>query len=206
MPRTTGAAPLREGVPDLYPSMKKFSAAFYLILLGLTVLVLGCLGLWLWLDNEIFLYVMIALFAVYLFHLIYSMVHADRREKREQTTEELLRAGLKGGDCVVYLTYFGGERHIRKPSLHKAEYLVELYPPSVDGERLKKHLWFGLSDQEENLLSGAKRYEAKIAYPALALIEGKTVYLPAGFYEAAKKQAAFSQFLNKNTIVLYGEN
>ena len=76
----------------------------------------------------------------------------------------------------------------------------------MDGERLKKHLWFGLSDKEEKLLSAAKRYEAKIAYPALSLIEGKTVYLPAGFFEAAKEQEAFSALLNKNTIVLYGEN
>ena len=93
MPRTTGAAPLREGVPDLYPSMKKFSAAFYLILLGLTVLVLGCLGLWLWLGNEIFLYVMIALFAVYLADIAVSVRSAirmgSRLEKLRAVQEEL---------------------------------------------------------------------------------------------------------------------
>ena len=186
--------------------MKKFGTAFYIILLVLTVLVLGCLGLWLWLKNEVFLYIMIALFAVYVFHMIFGMVRGYKREKREQTTEDLLRAELKGGSCVVYLTYFGGERHVKKPSPHKTEYLAEIYAPSVDGERLKKHLWFGLSDKEEKLLSAAKRYEAKIAYPALSLIEGKTVYLPAGFFEAAKEQEAFSALLNKNTIVLYGEN
>ena len=42
--------------------MKKFGTAFYIILLVLTVLVLGCLGLWLWLKSEVFLYIMIALF------------------------------------------------------------------------------------------------------------------------------------------------
>ena len=106
----------------------------------------------------------------------------------------------------MYLAYFGGERHLKAPSPRKKEYLVEVYLPSVDGERLKRHLWFGLSKQEELSLSAARRYETKLAYPALSLIDGRTVYLPAGFYEAAKEQAAFSQFLSKNTIVLYGEN
>ena len=64
---------------------------------------------------------------------------------------------------------------------------------------------FGLSDREEKLLSAAKRYEAHIAYPALSLIEGKTVFLPAGFYEAARQQEAFAGLLHKNKIVLYGE-
>lgn len=185
--------------------MKKFGTAFYIILLVLTVLVLGCLGLWLWLKNEVFLYIMIALFAVYVFHMIFGMVRGDRREKRARSTEDLLRTELKGGDAVVYLTYFGGERHVRKPSPHKTEYLVELYAPAVDRELLKRHLWFGLSDREEKLLSAAKRYEARIAYPALSLIEGKTVFLPAGFYEAARQQEAFAGLLHKNKIVLYGE-
>ena len=186
--------------------MKKLGTAFYLILLALTLLVLGTLVLWFLKKNDVFLYLTIALFALYLFHLVFGMVRGYKREKREQKTEDLLRAELKGGSCVVYLTYFGGERHVKKPSPHKTEYLAEIYAPSVDGERLKKHLWFGLSDKEEKLLAAAKRYEAKIAYPALSLIEGKTVYLPAGFFEAAKEQEAFSALLNKNTIVLYGEN
>ena len=186
--------------------MKKLGTAFYLILLALTLLVLGTLVLWFLKKNDVFLYLTIALFALYLFHLVFGMVRGYKREKREQTTEDLLRAELKGGSCVVYLTYFGGERHVKKPSPHKTEYLAEIYAPSVDGERLKKHLWFGLSDKEEKLLAAAKRYEAKIAYPALSLIEVKTVYLPAGFFEAAKEQEAFSALLNKNTIVLYGEN
>ena len=186
--------------------MKKLGTAFYLILLALTLLVLGTLVLWFLKKNDVFLYLTIALFALYLFHLVFGMVRGYKLEKREQTTEDLLRAELKGGSCVVYLTYFGGERHVKKPSPHKTEYLAEIYAPSVDGERLKKHLWFGLSDKEEKLLAAAKRYEAKIAYPALSLIEGKTVYLPAGFFEAAKEQEAFSALLNKNTIVLYGEN
>ena len=185
--------------------MKKLGTAFYLILLALTLLVLGTLVLWFLKKNDVFLYLTIALFALYLFHLVFGMVRGDRREKRARSTEDLLRTELKSGDAVVYLTYFGGERHVRKPSPHKTEYLVELYAPAVDRELLKRHLWFGLSDREEKLLSAAKRYEAHIAYPALSLIEGKTVFLPAGFYEAARQQEAFAGLLHKNKIVLYGE-
>lgn len=96
--------------------MKKLGTAFYLILLALTLLVLGTLVLWFLKKNDVFLYLTIALFALYLFHLVFGMVRGYKREKREQTTEDLLRAELKGGSCVVYLTYFGGERHVKKPS------------------------------------------------------------------------------------------
>ena len=84
--------------------MKKLGTAFYLILLALTLLVLGTLVLWFLKKNDVFLYLTIALFALYLFHLVFGMVRGYKREKREQTTEDLLRAELKGGSCVVYLT------------------------------------------------------------------------------------------------------
>ncbi len=184
--------------------MKKFGAPFYIILFALTVLVLGMLGLWLWLKQDVFLYLMIALFVVYVIHMAYNMVHGRRQEKREQTTEDLLRAEFKR-ECVVYLTYFGGEKHVKKPSAHKREYLIEVYAPAVDKALLKRHLWFGLPEAEEKKLALMKRYETKIAYPALSLIEGKTVYLPAGFCEAAKSVPAFDGLLNKNDIVIYGE-
>ncbi len=184
--------------------MKRSRLFFTILIAVLTVLVLTALALWFVEEDILYLYLMLGLFGVYALCLAAVFLFYGR-QKRTQKTEELLRAGL-GKDGVVYLAYFGGERHLKAPSPRKKEYLVEVYLPSVDGERLKRHLWFGLSKQEELSLSAARRYETKLAYPALSLIEGRTVYLPAGFFEAAKEQAAFSQFLSKNTIVLYGEN
>ncbi len=196
MKRRTEPKPKRSGA----------SALFVTILLAFAIAVLTLLALWFVYQNASILYALIGVFGVYLVYLVIGLSLIGGRQKKAEKTEKLLKAALSEGPCLVYLAYFGGERHIKKPSPHRREYLIEIFEPQAKDESLKKHLWFGLSEREEHELAVFKRYEAKAAYPALALLEGQTVYVAAGFFDAAKDAPSFREFFNKNHIVIYGDN
>ena len=181
------------------------SVLYVIVLLVLAGAVITLLSLWFLYEEMVYLYAMLGVFGVYVVFLVVTFLLSDGLSKKERQKRELLKAAL-GGECLVYCAYFGGEGHVKRPSKRKKEYLVEVYETEADGEALKKHLWFGLPEQEERKLALYKRFEGKFAYSALALIEHKTVYLAAGFYEAAKDAPAFAEFLSSNQIVLYGDN
>ena len=188
------------------PKRSAASILFVIVLLAFAVAILALLTLWFIYKNTAFLYAMLGVFGVYIVCLVVGLSLMGKREKKAEKTEKLLKAALSEGPCLVYLAYFGGERHVKKPSQQKQEYLLEIYEPQAKDESLKKHLWFGLSEKEEHELTVFKRYETRAAYPTLSLLEGQTVYVAAGFFEAAKDSPAFREFFNKNHIVIYGDN
>lgn len=185
--------------------MKKLGAPFYIVLAALTAAVLGCLGLYVWLEDELWLYLMLGVFAVYLVHLIASLAWNSRSHKRAELDKSsfLLLAGNR--EAVVYLTYLGSERHIRRPSARRKDYLVEFYDGKVDVSLLKRHLWFGLSEEEEKTLNRSCLGGMRIPYPLLRELSGRTLLVQAGLYEAAKDSPLFSGLFGGNQVIIYGE-
>ena len=196
----------RRAGQDKQPAKKDAKSVLYVIvLLVLAGAVITLLSLWFLYEEMVYLYAMLGVFGVYVVFLVVTFLLSDGLSKKERQKRELLKAALER-ECLVYAAYFGGEGHVKRPARRKREYLLEVFETEADKEALKKHLWFGLPEQEERKLALYKRFEGKFAYSALALIEHKTVYLAAGFYEAAKDAPAFAEFLSSNQIVLYGDN
>ena len=186
--------------------MKKLGSWFYIVLATLTVGVLGALAVWLSTENDLFLYLMLGLFPVYVAFLVLSMVLNGKREKkRGEEKSAFLLLAREEAVKVVYVTYLGGERGVRKPSKRKKDYLVEFYTGAVDENLLKKHLWFGLSDADEQKLGRCRTGETYAPFPFLCEISGKTVLIQARFFEAAKDSPLFAKLFADNEIVLYGE-
>lgn len=186
--------------------MQKLGWKFYVPLLVLTLGVLGLLAAWLSTRNDALLYGMLGLFPVYLFHLIFGLAMNGRGQKRskELRSSFLLLAG-NGDVGTVYLTYLGGERRIKKPSLKKKDYLVEFYAAGVDRSLLKRHLWFGLSEEDERALLPFFIGGMEVPYPFLADLSGKTILAQAEFLRAAEEVPAFDEVMKQNEWIPYGE-
>lgn len=186
--------------------MKKLGAAFYLILAVLTVAELGTLFAWIYTKRDVLLYIALGVFPVYLFHLIFHLVRAGKREARKAELKSAFVSLLREQTAeIVYLTYLGGEKRLEKPSAGRKDYLVEFYTEKTDRELLKRHLWFDLSPERESELALTRLGGMKIPYPLLGEIAGKMLFVSAGFYQAAEHNPAFKDLLCGNTVVLYGE-
>lgn len=181
----------------------KLGVSFYIGLGALTVGVLASLALWLWLDETIYLIVMLVMFVLYLFHLIFGLARSGRAFQRAEEDRSAFLLHVRE-DVVVYLTYLGGERHVRRPPARKKDYLVEFYAPQVDLELLKRHLWFDLPPERERELSKSFIAEARIPRPLLNDIRGKTVLIQEGFCEVAETLPEYADFFAQNTVVRYG--
>lgn len=185
---------------------RKFGKLFYIVLLALSLVLLALLGVWAATGKDLFLYLLLGVVPFYFFNIIYHLVKTDKDYRKEDD--------LKSGLCVlardenarvVHLTYFGGERHIAKPSSKKREYLAEFYTEGVDIPLLKRHLWFDLPAEEEKLLHDRLIGDIEIPFPLLLELKGKTVLVPRAFYEAASASPAFYALFSENEIVLYGD-
>ncbi len=185
--------------------MKKLGAVFYIILAVLTVGVLGMLAAWLWTDRELFLYLMLALFPVYLFHLIFNLAMNGRRERREKERRSEFLA-LAGNAEKVYITYLGNERRVGRPSAHRKDYLIEFYAKEADAEALKRHLWYGLAEAEEERLRLFFLGGGKYPYPLLADLKHKQIFVQGPFYRAAEGSPLFHDILKSNEWILYGDD
>lgn len=184
----------------------RLGAPFYIILAVLTVAVLGLLAVWAWTKRNVFLYVALGIFPLYLIHLIYHLATAGKRAEREKERRSaFLTLARDPAARLVHLTYLGGERRIYKPSSSKKDYRVEFYTGGADEDALKRHLWFDLPEEEEARLKLFLVGSAEIAYPFLADISGKRVYAQAAFVELAKGNPYFVEFFKANEVASYGE-
>lgn len=187
-------------------TMRKLGAIFYIILLLLTAAVLVLLSLWIKTREPICLYLMLVAFAVYLFHLVYSLLRSGRNFKKSALLRSSYLSLLNSTETkIVYITYLGNERRVRKPSKSRKDYLVEFYCGGVDCEKLKRHLWYDLPQKDENELKRSLIGGMDIPYSLLSDISNKKVLLQARFFEAATGSPNFSDFLSSNEITLYGE-
>ena len=132
---------------------------------------------------------------------------------RTQTTEELLRAGArKGGSGVVYLAYFGGERHVKAPSPRiRRSTSSEIYAAlGGRGERLKRHPLVRAFGQSRKSSRSRRQGGTKpsLAYPRALPHRGEDRSIfPQDSLRPAKEQAAFSAApQQKHHRSLYGEN
>lgn len=185
--------------------MKHLGKFFYLVLAFLTVGVLGSLAAWAWTKDNLWLYLMLALFPVYLFHLLFNLIYGDKLAKRRETERSAFLTLIRE-NCIVYMTYLGSPARVKRPSKNKKDYLVHLYDLSVDRDLLKRHLWFDLPEAEEKRLSVHLLAETAIAYPLLADIRGRQVFVQTQFYRAAERSPLFADFLSQNTFTLYGDD
>lgn len=185
---------------------KKFGKWFYVIMLAITVAILALLGVWAWTKNNLYLYLLLGLCPIYVLHIVLSIVLTGRYADRAQAARsELLAVALDPTAEIVYLTYLGGERRVKRPSRRKKDYLAEFYTRGADVELLKRHLWFDLSEREEEELLRHRLGQLEIAYPLLSEIKGKKVLVQSAFYDTAKDLPQFSALFGENQIILYGE-
>lgn len=185
--------------------MKKLGILFFILLAVLTFAVLGCLTAWLWTKNDVLLYVTVGLFPVYLFHLVFGLMHGNKKAKRDAAEERSFRLLSERDDAVVYVTYLGGKRGVLHPSRTKKDYLTEFYDEQVDLSLLKRHLWFDLPEEREKELQTHMIGGAKVPYPRLAELKNRRILVQIAFFDAAKDAPAFEQFFRDNEIMTYGE-
>lgn len=186
--------------------MKRLGKTFYILLGILTAAVLGLLFAFFYTKKDLFLYLTLGVFVLYLFHLVYHLVKSGRTIKKRDELLSSLVVLLGSEEAeVVYVTYLGGERGALRPSKTKKDYLVEVYRRAVDISLLKKHLWFDLPEEEEKKLSKQLVGSVEIPYPFLEKISKKTVLIQEGFYDVVKDSPLFAKFFSENKIVLYGE-
>lgn len=186
--------------------MKKLGALFYIILLILTAAVLVLLALWLRTENYLFFFLMLAAFAAYLFHLIFHLAKIGKSNRKQKDLEKNLLSLLESSlSAVVYITYLGPLKRVRTPSKTKPDFLVEFYTKDVDCEKLKRHLWFDLSIEDETLLKQRLIGGLSIPYPLLARFTHKKIFIQRAFLEEAQNSPSFSNFLSQNEFIPYGE-
>lgn len=184
--------------------MKRLSAAFYIILAALTVAVLGALAAWLRTEHVAALIATLVLFAGYIAFLAVSLARGQKRGKKESAELARFRAALKREDAkILYLSYSGNEKRLRKPSETKRDYYLEIFTEKADPEDLKKYLWDELSEERERELELCSIECVETTYAILGEIEGMTVMLSKEFYEIGKE--TFSSFFKRNKLVFYGD-
>lgn len=186
--------------------MKRISILFYIFVGLLTSALLVTLSLWMNLKNSAFLYVTLAEFAVYIAVVAMYLIHGTLEAQTNETLKSNFLMLLQNFETkIVYITYTGNERRLKKPSRFKKDYLVEFYPKEADIEMLKKHLWFGLSPEDEAQLKKLLIGGMDIPYPLLKDISQKQVLLQEHFQETVQNSPLFESFLLENEIILYGE-
>lgn len=185
---------------------RKLGPLFYILLIALTAVLVAFLGVWAATGNDLFLYLMLGVFPLYVFHLIYHLVRTDKDYKKQDALRSEFFAVARDENAkVVYLTYFGNEKRVKKPSAKRRDYLIEFYSPGVDLELLKRHLWFDLSDREEEALIRYRIGALEIPYAFLEEVKDKTVLVQAEFFRAAEGSPLFASLFAKNEIHLYGQ-
>ncbi len=185
---------------------RKLGKLFYIILIVLTAAMLALLGVWAGTGKDLFLYLLIGIFPLYLFHLVFHLVRTDKDyKKRDAQKSEFLAAARDENAAVVYITYLGNEKRVKKPSNTKKDYFVEFYTPAVDLALLKRHLWFDLSEEDEEKLIRYRVGQLEVPFPFLEELTGRKLLVQAAFYNAAKDLPEFQTLLCKNEVLLYDE-
>ena len=170
---------------------RKLGKLFYIILIALTAVMLTMLSLWTVTEKPLYLYLLLGIFPVYVFHLVFHL--------------EFLAAVRDENAKVVYMTYLGNERRVKKPSQTKKDYFVEFYSAGVDTELLKRHLWFDLSEADEETLLRSRIGQLEIPFPFLSEISGRTLLVQEAFFRAAEHSPLFAPLFRDNEVILYGE-
>ncbi len=184
----------------------KLGKTFYIVLLLLTAALLAFLSVWALTGNDLFLYLLLGVVPLYVLHLVFHLVKADKDYKKQDELKSAFFSLAREEQAeIVYLTYLGDEKHLLKPSPRKREYLIEFYTRAVDLALLKRHLWFGLSEEEEERLIKCRLGSMEIPYPLLEEVRGRTVLVQSALFRAAKDSPLFSPFFSGNTILLYDE-
>lgn len=187
-------------------STRKLGKLFYIILIALTAAMLALLGVWAATKKLLFLYILIGIFPLYLFHLVFHLVRTDKDyKKRDAKKSEFLAVARDANAGVVYITYLGNEKRVKKPSPTKKDYLVEFYTPAVDLSLLKRHLWFDLPEKDEETLIRFRIGQLETPFPFLEELTGRKLLVQAAFYNVAKDLPHFQTLLNKNEVLLYDE-
>lgn len=172
----------------------------------MTAALFATLSLWMSYKNSAYLYVTLAEFAVYIGVVAIYLIRGSIEAQTNETLKSNFLMLLQNFETkVVYITYTGNERRLKRPSKFKKDYLVEFYPKEADIEMLKKHLWFGLSPEEEAQLKKLLIGGMDIPYPLLNDIKQKQVLLQERFHETVASSPLFEAFLLGNEIILYGE-
>ena len=186
--------------------MKRLSVLFYIFIGILTPALIVTLALWINFKSSAYLYVTLAEFAVYIGGVAAYLIHCAIESQTNETLKCAFLMLLQNYETkIVYITYIGNERRLKRPSKFKRDYLVEFYPRETDVEMLKKHLWFGLPKNEEAQLKNLLIGGLDVPYPLLKDISQKQVLLQARFQEAVSGLPHFEFLLNRNEIILYGE-
>ena len=185
---------------------RKLGKLFYIILIALTAVMLTMLSLWTVTEKPLYLYLLLGVFPVYVFHLVFHLVRTDKDYKKRDTQKsEFLAAARDENAKVVYMTYLGNKRRVKKPSQTKKDYLVEFYSAGVDTALLKRHLWYDLPEADEETLLRSRIGQLEIPFPFLSEISGRTLLVQEAFYRAAEHSPLFASLFRDNAVILYGE-
>ncbi len=187
--------------------MKHLGSVFYALLLVLSAAVIGALIVYFRTKSDLAFAAVFVFFVLYLVHLVYGLTRGKKQRKTLEEERERFRRILRIENCrVVYITYLSDERHIDRPSELRRDYLIELYPAMAEEENLKRHLWYDLSQTEENRLDTLCFGKFRVPKSFLGEIAEKRIYIQAAFFDVAKENPQYRPVFEKNQIVLYGED
>lgn len=186
--------------------MKKLDALFFVLLGLLTLAMLIMLALWVRTKHVIYLCFLLGIFAVYTSFIVFTLLRDGKDLRAGGPFRSKFLMLLNHIDSkVVFVAFLGNEKRTLKPSPLRKDYLIEFYEPQTNLEKLKKHVWFGLSEAEETQLKNSFIGGMDIPYSFLADIRERTVLIPNNFLQAVKENPLFSDFLSANELVPYGD-
>lgn len=176
--------------------MREMGKWFYIILLILTVVVLGCVTAWSWTKHDAAMIAMLVSFAIYLAYLITSMARSKSSAKKDE--ELISQFFLTLGNVTeqaLELNCYCAAKHVLKPRERKHDFYIAFYP--LGEEALVKALQEG---KAEELTVDS------FALPCSVLPKIKHVKfaLHQQLYDLLQQAEYYQAFLENNTFYPYG--
>lgn len=174
--------------------MKSLGKLFYLILFVLTAAILTCVILWTWMKIDAALYTMLALFAVYVAFLVFSLTHAKKTGKSLTEDEKLFSDYLMREEVKsVFLACYCKAEKLQNPNKNKRLFYAELYASDKLSEVQN------LFAEEDNPLCMAR---FALSLSQLKQIRNKTVFINEELFSAIQNNELYKKLVNENNFLI----
>lgn len=179
---------------------------YYAVFFGLLAVLILLTVLAIALDNVPLIFGAIGVAVVYLGFFLFMYIRTRRRVRTAEKLAQQVGQALLASDEPenIYIVYFGELKHAKKPSVVKKDFYVEFYR-DTDISALKRHLYYGLSAQQEKELKQDFLGSVVCTVADVLNISGKRVFLQDDFYQEAIASLTYAHFLDHNDVVVFGK-
>lgn len=182
--------------------MKHLGVLFYSILALLTAAIIGVFSAWSFTKNDVFLLVMLGLFAVYIVFLVLALRENKKRakgisEETLQMRELLSQEHVK----TVFFSVYSMKRAL-KPAAGTHDYYIELHA-SENAEELTAHYAGILPEEKSAEIEQNCIGEYAVSFAVISSIRGKKIVCEKSLYAGIKDLPEYEHFIKQNKFHLY---